>query len=123
MPKLRVLIVDDEEELVSILIERLEFRGYDAEGVLGGYQAISRVNAREFDVAVVDVKMPEIDGIETLRRLKKSSPSLKVILLTGHGCEAEGEEGLTEGAFDYLIKPINIDDLTAKIHAALGIIG
>ncbi len=121
MPRIRVMIVDDEEDLVSILVERLQFRGYQAEGVLSGKEAIAKAAVQEFDIAVIDVKMPEINGIETLRRLKKIKPSMKVILLTGHGCEAEGEEGLAEGAFDYLIKPVNIEEITAKINSALGI--
>lgn len=121
MAKIRVLIVDDEEELVSILVERLRFRGYEAVGVLGGNEAIAKALVQEFDVAVIDVKMPEINGIETLRRLKKIKPSLKIILLTGHRAEDEGEEGLAEGAFDYLIKPVNIEDLTGKINAALAL--
>ena len=121
MSKLKVLVVDDEEELISILIERLEFRGYEVDGVFSGGDALSLSLRKDFDVAVIDVKMPEINGIETLKRLKMSHPNIKVILMTGHGSPLEGIEGMAEGAYDYLVKPVDIDELVAKINAAVGL--
>jgi DNA-binding response OmpR family regulator len=121
MLKLKVLVVDDEEELVSILVERLEFRGFEVDGVLGGADALLHSKQKNFDVAVIDVKMPEINGIETLKRLKIEHPNIKVILMTGHGSPLEGIEGMAEGAYDYLVKPVNIEDLVAKINASVGL--
>jgi two-component system OmpR family response regulator len=120
MPSLKVLIVDDEEELVSILVERLKFRGFSAEGAGGGLEALECAKSAEFDVAVIDVKMPEINGIETMRRLKTICPHTKIILLTGHGSHLEGDEGMAEGAYDYLVKPVNIEKLVEKIKSAAG---
>ena len=71
-------------------------------------------------MAVVDVKMPEINGIETMRRLKAIRPHVKVILLTGHGCSSEGDREMAEGAYDYLVKPVDIEELVEKIKAAAG---
>jgi two-component system OmpR family response regulator len=122
MPPLRILIVDDEEELVSILIERLKFRGFDVRGAGGGLEALEFSRDADFDVAVIDVKMPEINGIETMRRLKAVRPHTRVILLTGHGSHLEGDEGMAAGAYDYLEKPIDIENLVERIKSAAGTI-
>jgi DNA-binding NtrC family response regulator len=121
MPDLRILLVDDEEELVYTLADRLEFRGYHAVAVLNGPEAIKKANESEFDVAVIDVKMPEINGIEVMKMIKRLHPQMKVILMTGHGSPEEGEQGMAEGAYDYMVKPINLDILISKIKAAAGI--
>ncbi|GAB4348819.1 MAG: response regulator [Candidatus Abyssubacteria bacterium] len=118
MDQLRVLVVDDEEELVQTLVERLQLRNIDAEGVTTGSDAMERLQEREFDVVILDVKMPGIDGLDLLRRIKKLRPSLNVILLTGRGSARESEIGLEEGAFDYLVKPINIEDLIKRMKEA-----
>jgi DNA-binding response OmpR family regulator len=121
MGSLRVLLVDDEEELVATVAERLELRGIDAEALTTGEAALERLTARKFDVVVVDVKMPGMDGLELLRRIKTMQPEIQVILLTGRGSGKESQRGLEEGAFDYLIKPINIDDLIIKMRQATGL--
>jgi DNA-binding NtrC family response regulator len=121
MSDLRILLVDDEEELVYTLADRLEFRGYHAMAALNGADAIKKANEGDFDVAVIDVKMPEINGIEVMKMIKKLHPKLNVILMTGHGSPEEGEQGMAEGAYDYMVKPINIDILISKIKAAAGI--
>jgi DNA-binding response OmpR family regulator len=120
MGSLRVLLVDDEEELVSTVAERLELRGIDAEALTSGAAALERLAEQKFDVVVVDVKMPGMDGLELLKRIKTMQPETQVILLTGRGSGKESQRGLEEGAFDYLIKPINLDDLIIKMRLATG---
>ncbi len=121
MADLRILLVDDEEELVYTLADRLDFRGYHAVAVLNGPDAIKEADKGNFDVAVIDVKMPEINGIEVMKMIRRLHPKLKVILMTGHGSPEEGEQGMAEGAYDYMVKPINIEILISKIKAAAGI--
>ncbi len=118
MTGLRVLIVDDEEELVSVLAERLEFRGILAKAVCSGAEAIECAREQEFDMALVDVKMPSMSGMDTMLRIKEMQPLIKVILMTGHGDSTEVSEHLARGAYDYVAKPIQIDDLIAKITRA-----
>ena len=98
MEQMRVLLVDDEEELVTTLVERLELRGHAAVGVLTGADAIARVKEQIFDVAVLDLRMPGEDGVEIMRRLKRICPGLPIILLTGHMSEGASERGMQAGA-------------------------
>ncbi len=119
MGRLRVLLIDDEEELVSTLIERLMLRDIAADGAITGIDALKRMQEKEFDVVVLDVKMPGMDGLELLRKIRKMRPAVSVILLTGRGSEAESRVGIAEGAFDYLIKPIDIEDLIGKMRQAV----
>jgi DNA-binding response OmpR family regulator len=124
MEALRVLVVDDEEELVSTLVERLKLRGIDAQGAITGAEALSFIESNGFDVAVVDVKMPGIGGLELMERLRAKRPDLQVILLTGRGSEKESEMGLEAGAFAYLMKPIDIEELVKMMRdAAKGLKG
>ena len=118
---MRVLLVDDEEELVMTLTERLVLRGIDAAGATTGADALSRIRDTEFDIAVLDVKMPGMDGLGVMRAMKSIRPGVQVILLTGRGSEKESEIGLKEGAFDYLVKPINIDTLIEKMNEAMAV--
>lgn len=118
MATLRVLIVDDEEELVSVLAERLEFRGISARAVCSGAEAIDCAREQEFDMALIDVKMPSMSGMDTMLQIKEIQPPIKVILMTGHGESTEVEEHLARGAYDYVAKPIQIDELIAKITTA-----
>lgn len=111
MKPMRILLVDDEEELVSALCERLQMRGYEAEYVLSGADAVQRVRENPYDVAVIDVMMPDMNGLETLLNIKKLRPETQVILLTGRSDEEDSKTGLKHGAFDYLIKPVNIAKL------------
>ena len=121
MTDLSILLVDDEEELVYTLADRLEFRGYHAVAAISGAEAVKKAGENDFNVAVIDVKMPEINGIEAMKMIKRLHPQIKVILMTGHGSPEEGEHGMAEGAYDYMVKPINIDILISKIKAAAGI--
>jgi DNA-binding response OmpR family regulator len=116
---LRVLVIDDEEELVSTLVERMMLRGIEADGAVTAKDALRALQERNVDVVVLDVMMPGMDGLELLRKIKKTYPALQVILLTGRGSEKESEIGLAEGAFDYLIKPIDIEELIERMKQAV----
>ncbi|MFP3980817.1 MAG: response regulator [Desulfobacterales bacterium] len=115
-----ILLVDDEEEFVSTLAERLEIRGFESKAAYSGDQALSLIESNDYDVVVLDVKMPGMDGLEVMDHIKARRPEMPVILLTGHGSTQEGMEGMHKGAFDYLMKPLDIDELIAKIQEALG---
>ena len=119
MEGLRALIVDDEEELVFTLVERLALRGIEAQGTTTGADALDRIESGNFDVAVVDVKMPGIGGLEVMARIRARCPHLQVILLTGRGSEKESEIGLEAGAFAYLMKPIDIEELVKMMRGAV----
>jgi DNA-binding NtrC family response regulator len=118
MAGLRVLIVDDEEELVSALVERLNLRGFQATGVVRGEDALAFLDQEECDVVLLDVKMPGLGGLEVIRRIKSLRPGLEVVLLTGHGSAKSVEEGMALGAFDYLMKPVKIDNLVRVLMVA-----
>ena len=120
MEGLRVLIVDDEEELVSALVERLKLRGFAAHGVTDGSAALEFLEEEACDVVLLDVKMPGLGGLEVIRRIKTGDPHLEVILLTGHGSVKSVEDGMALGAFDYLMKPVKIDNLVRILAAAGG---
>jgi len=115
---LRVLIVDDEEELVNALEERLNLRGFQAKGVTTGAEALSYLAETPCDVVLVDVKMPGLGGLQLVKKIKEERPKLGVILLTGHGSAKDAEEGMKLGAFDYLMKPVKIDNLVRVLHSA-----
>ena len=116
----RLLLVDDEVGYVEVLSKRLTYRGFDVTATTSGAEAIRELRKRDFDLAVVDLKMEDMDGVEVLKVLKSMDPALHVIILTGHGSERAAREGLAHGAFDYLIKPIGLDPLIERIRAALG---
>ncbi|MFH1437995.1 MAG: response regulator [Pseudomonadota bacterium] len=118
MKKFKLLLVDDEEEFVRALAERLKMRDLESDTVFDGDQALSFVDEKEPDVMVLDLKMPGIDGIEVLRRVRKTYPNLQVIILTGHGTEKDEERARRLGAFDYMRKPVDIDDLVGRVKKA-----
>lgn len=120
MTNLHVLLVDDEEAFVSALAERLELRGLSVAQEKSGEDALIRVQKEPFDVMVVDLLMPGMDGITLLKHLRSAGLDIPVILLTGHGSSKEGIAGMKYGAFDYLMKPVAFDDLLAKIQQAAG---
>jgi DNA-binding response OmpR family regulator len=115
----RLLLVDDEIGYLEVLSKRLTHRGFDVTTASSGEEAIRALRNWDFDLAVVDLKMEDMDGIEVLKILKRMEPALHVIILTGHGSERAARDGLAQGAFDYLIKPIGLDPLIARIRAAL----
>jgi DNA-binding NtrC family response regulator len=118
MDELRVLIVDDEEELVSALEERLRLRGFHARGVMTGADALAFLEREPCDVVLLDVKMPGLGGLEVIRRIKEARPHLEVVLVTGHGSSVSVEQGMEAGAFEYLMKPVKIDDLARILRSA-----
>lgn len=115
---MRVLIVDDEEELVSALAERLTLRGFQAKGVTTGAAALEHLEEEGCDVVLLDVKMPGLGGMELIKRIKEQRPYLQVILLTGRSSAQDAELGMELGAFEYLTKPVKIDDLIRVVRSA-----
>ena len=118
MEGLRVLFVDDEVDFLETLLKRMKKRQLNVAGVHSGEEAISYLKNNAVDIVVLDVRMPGMDGIEVLRNIKESNPLLEVIMLTGHACLEAAREGMEMGAFDYLMKPINIDELLYKLQDA-----
>ena len=114
---MRILLVDDEPQLVFTMQERLEIRGFEADAVTRGEEALRLVVKQPYDVAVVDVKMPGMGGGEVLEGIRRTHPRLPVILLTGHG--GAEEEQLLRRACAYLYKPVNIDVLIATIQSCV----
>ncbi|HTY25484.1 MAG TPA: response regulator [Desulfomonilaceae bacterium] len=115
---IKVLLVDDEEEFVEILAERLEFRGFSVSTAFNGDDAVSCLKEHEPDVVILDVLMPGKDGIQTLKEIKQINPLVEVIMLTGHATVGTAIEGMKLGAYNYLIKPSDTEDLVAKIMKA-----
>jgi DNA-binding NtrC family response regulator len=116
--KCRVLLVDDERDFLEVLIRRLGKRDVDVRGVSSGEEALQYLQAKPIDVAVLDVRMPGMDGLTALRKIKKLDPLIEVIMLTGHASLEVALEGMRAGAFDYLMKPAEIDELLYKIQDA-----
>jgi len=115
LKKLKILLVDDEFEFVSALAKRLEMRGFQVEMETEGERGISRLETQSFDILILDILMPGISGIDVLRRISGNSINIKTILLSGHGSTKDGIEGMRLGASEYLLKPIDIEELTRKI--------
>ena len=117
--RIRLLIVDDEEGFVNVIANRLSRRGIDSKKALSGIDAVQALRKEDFDVAVLDLKMEDMDGIEVLKIFKKMLPQMPVIMLTEHGSERAAKEGIEYGAFDYLTKPCELEDLVEKIREAI----
>jgi len=114
---MRVLLVDDEKELVDALAERLSLRGIHADWATTCKDALNKLDTQKYDVALLDVKMPKLSGIELKKEMEKKAPDMKFIFLTGHGSEADFRAGSAEaGAEYYLVKPVGIDTLVAKMR-------
>ena len=116
--KARLLIVDDEEQFVEALSERLSMRDYDVTTAQTGEDAIEKITNYNFDVVILDVRLPGIDGTDVLREIKSLKPLTEVVMLTGHGTVEMAIEGMKLGAFDILMKPCETEDLIAKIDKA-----
>ncbi len=119
-PPVRVLLVDDESGFTNVLAKRMKKRGLETVSASGGAEAIRKLRAEDFDVAVLDLKMEDMDGIEVLQVFRKMVPEMPVIMLTGHGSETAAREGMRSGASDYLLKPCDLDELIAKIREVIG---
>lgn len=118
MAKFRVLLVDDEEEFVAALAERLQMRGLDAGVAHNGEQALHAIQDEAPDVVLLDLKMPGMDGLEVLRRVKKSHPQIQIVILTGHGSQKDAETAERLGAFGYLQKPVGIGEIVQILNRA-----
>jgi DNA-binding NtrC family response regulator len=118
VPQYSVLIVDDEDEFREITLKTLSKRDLECESAPDGDTALEMVAKKNYDVVLLDVKMPGRDGIETLREIKKLAPMTEVVMLTGHASVESGINGIRYGAFDYLMKPMELDPLFEKLTAA-----
>ncbi len=119
MDNLRVLLIDDEEEFAQTLAERLKLRGFRAEAASQVEEALGMIEEAEWDVVVLDMVLDTQSGLEVLKRIKTIRPELPVILLSGRGSEQDFREGERMGAFDYLIKPVKIEEMIEKIKQAV----
>jgi DNA-binding NtrC family response regulator len=120
MASFTVLFVDDETEFVASLIKRMQQRDINAYGAHSGAEALTILESRNtlVDVVVMDVKMPGMDGITVLKEIKDRYPLIEVIMLSGHANVSVALEGLEKGAFDYLVKPVDMDELLYKLQDA-----
>lgn len=121
MAKFKVLLVDDEEEFVRALAERLQLRNFYAYVALNGEEALQTIEQEIPDVMVLDLRMPGIDGMEVLRRVKKTHPEIQVIILSGHGSKKDEEEAKQLGAFEFLQKPMKIEHLVKVLEEAYSV--
>ena len=118
METIRVLLVDDEVEFLDTLLKRMRKRQVEVAGVYSGEEALRYLESSPVDVVVLDVKMPGMDGIDALRAIKERHPLVEVIMLTGHANVEVAIQGMELGAFDYLMKPMDIDELLYKVQDA-----
>jgi DNA-binding NtrC family response regulator len=115
---IKLLLVDDEEGYVNVLSNRLQKRKIDVTKAFSGLEAIQKLRKDDFHVAVLDLKMEGLDGIEVLKIFKKMLPEMQVIMLTGQGSEEAAQEGIRFGAYDYLTKPCELETMLDKIREA-----
>ncbi|MFO7714864.1 response regulator [Desulfosarcina sp.] len=115
---MKLLLVDDEAEFLDTLLKRMKRRHVDVSGVGSGEAALAYLEQHATDVVILDVRMPGMDGIETLRKIKDRHPLIEVIMLTGHASMEAAIQGMEMGAFDYLMKPMDMDDLLYKAEDA-----
>ena len=119
MTPIQLLLVDDEHAFVEVMSQRLHKRGFVVTVASSGQEALNRLEGNEnIEVVILDVKMPGMDGIETLRMIKKNRPLVKIIMLTGHATINSAIDAMKLGAFDYLIKPCDIEELIFKVKKA-----
>jgi len=119
--KIKLLLVDDEINFVEVLYKRLSKRGIDVTKTFGGAEGIQALRKVDFDVAILDLKMKDIDGLEVLKIFKKMYPKMEVIILTGHESEQTVGVGMTSGAFAYISKPCDFEELVATIRKAVSV--
>jgi len=114
----KVLLVDDEKDFIDALSERMQNRGMEVSTTTSAFKALKKIEDGSFDAIIVDLKMPEMDGLELLRKIKENKPDVQVILLTGHATVEKGIEAMKLGALDFVEKPIDIKILSEKIKKA-----
>ncbi len=117
-PQVSLLLVDDEVGFTEILKKRISHRAIEVTATSSGAEAIQVLRRQDFDVAVLDLKMEDMNGIEVLKIFRKMAPAMPVLMLTGHGSESSAREGIKFGAFDYLTKPVELEELIQKIREA-----
>ncbi len=118
MENIKALLVDDEEDLISTMAERLEYRDVDAEVAFTGAEALEKVEKNKYDVLVIDLKMPGLSGSDLIRTIQKTHPDVPILLMTGHGMNLENLD-IPPGVSNYLPKPVDINDLIDKMHEAI----
>ena len=118
MKKLKIMLVDDEVRFLETTSKILTKKGYDVLTASSGFDALEKLNSENIHIIILDVKMPGMDGMATLKEIKKNFPLIEVIMLTGHATVESAIEGLKTGAFDYLMKPADIQELIEKAEAA-----
>ena len=118
MNKIKLLLVDDEENFVNTLAERMKMRDVPSKVVYSGEAALDALKTNEPDVMVLDLRMPGIDGMEVLRKVRQTNPTVRIIILTGHGTDLDEDEARKLGAFHYHKKPIDIDELLGTVKKA-----
>ncbi|WP_373501368.1 response regulator [Desulfococcus sp.] len=116
MDKINLLLVDDEVEFLAPMVKRLKKRNYDVHTATNGKDAIDYIGQNHVDLVVLDVQMPGMSGIETLSEIKRIDPTIGVVMLTGHANIEAAVAGMELGAFDYLMKPMNFDELVYKLQ-------
>ena len=114
----RVLLVDDEEKFLDVLSRRLGTHGIDADTAASGEEALTKTKGKNVDVIILDVMMPGIDGIETLKRIRQENPEVQIIMLSGQSNIEKAVNAMKEGAIDFLEKPVDIGQLMEKIEKA-----
>jgi DNA-binding NtrC family response regulator len=119
MARFRALLIDDEEELVTTIVERLGYRGVEADYALTGSEALEMLSKSSYDVVVLDLKLPGMSGLEVLKNIKSEHARLPVLLITGHGSPVNQLEKKPEEAYDLLAKPIDLEALIAKMEEAI----
>ncbi len=115
---IRLLIVDDEERFVETLSKRFAARGFYVEGANSGPDALAILNQKPFDVVLLDLRMPGMDGLQTLREIRSAQPLLQTVMLSGNASINAAVEGMRLGASDYLLKPADIEEVIAKVEEA-----
>jgi two-component system OmpR family response regulator len=118
MKRAKVLIVDDEVAFADNIAKLISKRGYEVTAVYNGQSAVEAVDEFDFDIIILDLKMPGLDGLATLKLIKGKRPGVEVIILTGHGSMESGIDGIQLGAFDFIMKPVRFEDLHEKIRQA-----
>ncbi len=118
-PEAKILVVDDEAEFLNLFVKRLRKRAFEVTSAGGGKEALAWLENNPVDIVILDIKMPGMDGIETLKEIKKRYPLVEVLMLTGHGSVESSLQGMHHGAYDCIMKPFNLEDLLYRIQKAL----